>query len=218
MGNYFQDNTETVAELKHFPFSTFQDYKESLGKGEIVDIGVPMDHARKWAMESSYAPKLQAIIKLVLTVCIYLLPIFYIVMAFVLHNYWLAPFALLPLIIFATGSPMARKMVPLHWILLGVLILWWLTSGVIPHFIYWLPLVLEYKVLDYLYKDSAKLVRQIAQKDEITLVLFWKWWDLGLVFKNGEEWSQRSKKTLNNFEYYDDIQVEWESYLEQKNQ
>ncbi len=216
MGNYFLDKTNKVSGLVHFPYDSFSDFQQAIKSGEIIDIGIPMDRARSWAMEGKSAPKLQQILKIILAITLFVLPVFYIVSAFVMHNYWLLPFALIPLIVSFTGSPMARRMFPFHWLLLIGLGIMWLISGDFPHAIYWLPIFLQYKSLDYLYKNSAQLVRQRIQEDEELLCLFWKHWGITIFMKNGDEYDQRSKKIAGLFSHYEDVQKEWEKALEER--
>lgn len=214
MGNYFEKETTTVTSLMHFPYSSFSDFQKAISKGEIVDIGIPMDHARSWAMQANNAPKTQQIIKIILMVAMFLLPLFYIVSAFVIHNYWLILFAVVPFVVSFTGSPMARRIMPVHWLLIIGLGLTWFISGNFPHPIYWLPIFLQYKVFDYLYKNSAQLVRQVIQQDQELLCLFWKHWGLTLYTKDGDEHDQRFVKKNGQTEHFDDVQEEWEAYLE----
>lgn len=216
MSNYFQEKTTSVSGLMHFPFKSFEMFLDAIKSGEVVDIGVAMDHARSWATQAADAPKGQKIFKNILMVTFFALPLFYIVAAFVMRNYWLIPFALVPALVFFTGSPIARKVFPLHWILIGGLGILWLVSGTFPHPIYWLPILVEYKAFDYLYKGSAALVRQQVQKNEKTLILFWKYFDLTLYFKDGSNHSQRGVTKDDNYSHHQDVQDEWKSYLDSR--
>lgn len=216
MSNYFHSESKTVPSLLHFPFESFSEFQAAIKSGEVVDIGIPMDYARTWAMQARNAPKLQQVLKTVLALAIYTLPLFYLISAFVMKNYWLLPFAVVPILVAFTGSPIARRMFPLHWVLLAILGMMWLISGNFPHAIYWLPIFLQYKSLDYLYKDSAQLVRQRLQVDEDLLCLFWKHWGITLFMKDGSEYNQRSRKISGLFDHYEDVQKEWEKALEER--
>lgn len=216
MANYFLNRTTTVSELLRFPYDSFVDFQQAIKNGEIIDIGIPMDHARSWAMQGNDAPKLQQLIKIIIATVLFLLPIFYIVSAFTMHNFWLILFALISLIVSFTGSPIARKMFPLHWLLIIGLVIMWMISGEFPHAIYWLPIFLQYKSFDYLYLNSAQLVRQKIQEDEELLCLFWKHWGITLFMKNGNQYDQRSMKILDLFSHYEDVQKEWEKALEER--
>lgn len=216
MSNYYLNKTTEVKDLMHFPYKSLEAFQEAIKTGEVVDIGVAMDHARSWAMQATIAPKLQKVFKNIIMLFFVVLPFFYIGAAFFMKNYWLIPFALVPALVFFTGSPMARKMFPLHWILLIGLGAFWLISGSFPHPIYWLPILAEYKGFDYLYKDSASLVRQYVQKDENTLILFWKHFDLTLYLKDGGSRSQRGEEKDGKYTHYEDVQEEWKEYLASK--
>lgn len=213
MSNYFQNKTDSVRELMHFPYSTFTAFQQAVVSGEVVDMGIAMDHARSWAMQAEDAPRGQMILKYLLMTSFLLMPIFYIIAAFFMNNYWLIPYALVPVLVFFTGSPIARKVFPLHWILLAGLGILWLVSGNFPHPIYWLPILIEYKGFDYLYRGSAQLVREQIPKSEKTLILFWKHWDLTLYLKNGEKHSQRGIEKDGKYSFNQDVQDEWEAYL-----
>lgn len=213
MNNYFDDQTKKVNDLKYFPFPSFEKFQQAIKDKEVLDIGVPMDYARKWAMEAATAPKFQRAVKYVLMLIAIAIPVFYWIMAFVMGNYWLLLYSLVPVVVFFTGSPIARKVFPLHWVLIIIFVLLWFFTGGFPSWIYWLPVAVQLFVMNYLYKSSAQLVRKIVQQDEETLSLFWKWWDLVLVLDNGEEHSQRSLKQGSQYVHHEDVQQEWEEFI-----
>lgn len=212
--NYFKKETTTVEELMHFPFNSFKDFQSAVKNGEVIDIEVQMDHARKWAMQSKDAPKNQRVLKEVLMItCSLLLPIFYIIIAFFTKNYWLLPYSLVPLAVFFVGNPITRKAFPLHWILLTGFIVLWLFSGSFPSLIYWLPILIEYKILDYIYRGSAQLIREFVIKDEKTLILFWKYFYLGIYLKNGERHLQSGVEKNGEFSFNEDVRNESKMHL-----
>lgn len=214
--NYFSTKMDRVNNLKHFPFPSFEKFQQAIKDKKVIDIGIPMDYARKWAMESVTAPKFQKIVKYVLMLVSIITPIFYWIMAFAIGNFWLLLYSLVPVVVFFTGSPIARKVFPLHQVLIIIFVLLWIFIGGFPSWIYWLPVTVQLFIMNYLYKSSTQLVRKIVQYDEGILSLFWKWWDLILVLDNGEEHSQRSLKQGGQYIYHEDVQKEWKEFIKNR--
>jgi len=216
IANYFNTKTEKINNLKYFPFPSFRKFQQAIKDKKVVNIGIPMDYARKWAMESATAPKFQRIVKYILMLISMVTPIFYWIMAFAIGNFWLLLYSLVPVVFFFTGSPIARKVFPLHWVLIIIFILLWILTGGFPSWIYWLPITVQLFIMNYLYKSSTQLVRKIVQYDERILSLFWKWWDLILVLDNGEEHSQNFLKQGGQCIHHEDVQKEWEEFIKNR--
>lgn len=216
MKNYFETETKGVSDLMQFPYSNFKQFQTAIKEGDIVDIALPMDKTRTWLMEGKNAPKSAQLLAQLIIYSIFFLPVFYIIAAFVIGNYWLIPFAIIPVLVIFLGTPIARKTLPFHWILfIGLLIMWWIGDS-FPDPIYWLPIILEYKGLDYLYKGSASIARQQVQKDEILLCVFWKYWGLTLIYKDGKELSQDYSRINNKITHNEDVKKEWVEFVESR--
>lgn len=212
--NYFAQKTAKVEDLRHFPFSSFKEFKSAVSDGTVVDIGVAMDKARNWVMESKDSPPFWRILSYILVWIPFFFILFYFVAAFILPNYWLIPYALVPLLIFFTGSPIGRRIFPVHYLLIIIFLIAWFITGNFPDLIYWLPLVIEYLILNQLYSGSAGIAQEAIVNDEKTLCLFWKWGAFDLLLADGtrhlQRWVEKDGQTIR----YKDIEEEWEEYYE----
>lgn len=217
MTNYFGEKTKSIKNLKHFPYDTFDDFKSAINDKTVVDIAIPMDRAREWIMKSQDVPKKESTMISLTMLVLYLVPIFYLVMPFIFGNYWLLLLIFVSIIVLFTGSPMARRVFPFHWIFLGILGIMWVVGKKFPDFIYWLPILIQYKLLDFLYKGSANYSRSQILRKESALIWFWKWGEISLIYSGGSEYSQRFVKDTDGYHPYDDINSEWKEFIESRN-
>lgn len=216
--NYFEEKTDKVEELKHFPFKNFEEFKEAVKTGEIMDFGIAMDRAREWVTRGVSAPKGWMYVSTFLIFFPWLLVGFYIVMAFITGNFWLLPYSIIPIIFMFFANPIGRKAFKIHYYFIGAYIILGFFINELWSLIYWLPLVLEYLALNQLYGGSAQIVRENLPKKEHLLAYFWKWGDLTIYTKSGV-YTQRyeNKGEINTFSdnhYYVDIEKEWKEYVD----
>lgn len=214
--NYYTKKITKVEDLKHFPFSSFQTFKEALKDGTVVDIPIAMDMARSWLTNAENSPIFWRSFSTFLMFVPYLVMIFYLVATFWLSNFWLLLFIPLSIIVTFTGSPAARRLLPIHYILIVAFVLMWVIGGKFPDLVYWLPILIIFLSLNQLYSGSAKVAREAVIHDEKTLCLFWKWHWMDIVLKSGDTYSQRSTQTLGQTFYHEDIDKEWKEYCEQR--
>lgn len=213
--NYYEEKTNKVKNLKHFPCESIDVFQKAVEQGVIIDISIAMDIARKWVMETNKSTPFQRYSRALLSLLPFILTLFYIIAAFVLHNYWLILYSLLPIIVAFTGSPIARKIIPLHFVILGLFILIWALTGNLS-MIYWVPIVAQYLALDYMYKGSTNIVRKMLLMDEDTLCYFWKWNHMSLYFNNGGIYSQNYQEVDGKTNYYEDMTKEWKDYIDKQ--
>ncbi len=213
--NYFTEQTNIVEDLQHFPYSDFNEFKIAVKEGEILDCGIAMDYARKWITGSSDAPSGWRNFSNLLMLFPYLLIIFYFVLAFWIKNYWLIPYSIVPVIFTFFANPMGRKAFKIHYYFIAIYVIAALFIKDLWSLMYWFPLVLIYLSLNQLYEGSAQIVRENLVKNEKLLCLFWKWWDMVIYLKDGTKLSQRYREKNGNTDYYEDIDKDWEEYVNQ---
>lgn len=210
--NYYEKKINKIEELKYFPFSSFKQFQDAVKNGDIKDIGIAMDIARRWVMETTKSTPFQRNSRNLLFLLPFILTLYYLISAFTIPNYWLIPYSLLPIIVAFTGSPIARKVFPLHIIIFGIFILVWAFTGNLSA-IYWVPIIIQYLALEYMYKGSTQIIRELLTKDEETLCFFWRWRHMTLYLKNGEAWNQDYMEVGGQTQYYEDMQKEWKEYI-----
>lgn len=214
--NYYIKKTTRVEDLKHFPFASFKEFEKAVQDRKVLDLPIAMDMARSWLTNSSESPAFWRNSSYALMFLPYLIIIFYLIAVFWLSNWWLLLFIPLSIIVTFTGSPAARRMLPIHYILGVIFILMWVIGGKFPDLVYWLPILLIYLSLSQLYNGSAKIAREAVLHDEKTLCLFWKWNWMSVVLSTGVTYSQRNVEERNQYTNYDDIDAEWKEYYERK--
>lgn len=212
--NYFTETTNGVEELKHFPYRNFEEFKKAVTNNDILGTNIAMDKARDWVMRGLDAPKGWMYFGYILVFLPYLFTIFYLIAAFVLHNYWLIIYSVVPILSIFFFNPFARKAFKIHYyfIILYVILSLFLKELWSP--LFWLPLVFLYLATNQLYEGSAQIVREHLTKDEMLLCVFWKWWDLVIYLKDGTQVSQRYYEYGGNTLYFEDIKKEWKDYIE----
>lgn len=216
--NYFKEETIKTEDLKHFPYGDFEEFKKAVKEGEIIDFGIAMDYARKWVTGSNDAPKGWMYLSNFLMLVPYLFVVFYIVMAFVLKNYWLLPYSIVPFVFQFFANPLGRKVFKIHYYFIAIYVIAAIFIQDLRSLIYWFPLVLVYLSLNQLYGGSAQIVRENLTKNERLLCLFWKWWDLVIYSKDDTKLSQRYYEKGDKTNYYDDVDKEWKEYIETRNE
>lgn len=214
--NYYKSKTLRVEELKHFPFESFADYQHAITTGKILDTPIAMDMARQWIMQSQDSPKFWRVFSYSLMILALSSIPFFLATTFITQNLWLLLFIPLSLIVFLSGSPMGRRVFPIHYLLIIGFVIAWIITGRFPNWIYWFPILMIYLSLNQLYSGSAKTVRNIVLKNEEVLCLFWKYHWMDLMFADGTRYSQRSYEHDGKFEFYEDIDKEWKDYIEEK--
>jgi hypothetical protein len=216
--NYFLDKALSVDTIKHFPFKSFSEFKESVTNQSVAGISVPMDYARNWVTQSSESPRFWHNLYLALMVYVFCLPIFYVLFGIITLDLSAIMYILVALVVAFTGSPFAMKVFKAHYLVIGFYLVVWLVSGSFPRTIYWLPVLFQYFAFNQLYKGSASIVRGLMVENEKILCLFWKWNDASIVLNDGTEYSQRGVTKNGKFEINEDIQKEWEEYYKFKSE
>lgn len=211
--NYYEEISDKVELLWHFPYPEFNAFKEAVEKGEVVNTGIPMDYARQWVTQGADAPKGWMILSNILLTFPYLLTIFYIVTAFINRNYWLILYSIIPIIFMFFFNPLARRAFKMHYYFIGIYILAGIFIKSLWEPIYWLPLVVDYLALNQLYEGSAQLVRENLHKNEKLLCWFWKRGNLQIELKDGSKWADRYIEKDGKTNFYEDVDREWKEYF-----
>lgn len=214
--NYYDEISDKVELLWHFPYPNFSAFKEAVEKGEVVNTGIPMDYARQWVTQGVSAPKGWMIFSNILLVLPYLLTIFYIVTAFTSRNYWLILYSVVPIIFMFFFNPLARRAFKMHYYFIGIYVLVGIFIKSLWEPIYWLPLVVDYLALNQLYEGSAQLVRENLHKNEKLLCWFWKRGNLQIELKDGSKWADRYVERDGKTEFYGDVDKEWREYIDKQ--
>lgn len=215
--NYYSKTTDKVEELKHFPFKSFSNFQAAILNGDVIDISIPMDHARNWITKSADSPRSSRNFSLLLISYVFLLPIFYVFYGIFTLNPAAIFYVIISAFVAFTGSPMARRFMKSHYYVIGVYILIWLIGGSFPRLIFLVPVIGQYLAFNQLYQGSAAIVREKLTKSEKVLCLFWKWYYIGIILKDGNEYTQNSIVDKDRkYSFYEDVDQEWKEYIKEK--